>query len=1052
MIIENDYTIRWRLSDMHKETNEIPDWVNLKVLERGLLPSHAHLIPYDSWEHALEQSSEASAYYQGLNGDWPFMYAESPIEAPLDFMDPDYSTADWPVIPVPSNWQLHGYGRPHYSSCPYPFPIDPPHVPSRNPVGCYRRSFKVADTWSDRRVHLVFEGVDSAFHVWINGQFAGYSQGSHYHSEFDITSYVQPGENSLSVRVYQWSDGSYLESQDKWRLSGIFRDVYLLSYPNISIRDVCVQTRLEAGNSRAELDIRVDTANRSGRRGLKPSKLRLTLLDGQGKQVFDHYYKELIDPEPSSKQIIQVVKPIESPLLWSAETPNLYELLLTLYDTEQAISEVLRVSVGFRDIRIEAGQMLVNSRPITIKGVNRNEFDPVMGYVTTLESMKRDITIMKQHHINAVRLSHYPNDTKWLELCDSYGLYVIDEADLETHGFHFIGNESYLSSHPDWEAAYVQRAERMVERDKNYPSIIMWSLGNESGYGPNHDKMAQWIRAVDPTRPVHYERAYDAPVVDIVSSMYPSVAMVIDEGQKDDPRPYLMCEFGHAMGNSTGNLQEYWEAIYKYPRLLGGLIWEWADQGIHQVDEQGRAWYAYGGDFDDEPNSGHFCLDGLLFPDRSLKAAILEYKKVIEPVKIEMVEENDKDNNTIELGTTPGASQHRVIKIKNKYDFLTLSHLDGEWQLLRDGRVVTSGELPLLQTPAGAEENIPVLLPVDAMIQGGEYWLHVRFKLKNDTLWAQKGHEVAWSDLALGYIKHPSKHEETLPLLKLEETLDSIRIGDSSSLITFSKVQEIISSWHFKGLLLLSAGPVIHLWRAPVDNDVHLAKEWIKAGYNRLVIQQHHLTIEPPSEQGARLIVQGVIGARGEPIAFRSKTVYTFTNSGELILEVSLEPREGLPPLPRFGIELRMPVEFNQLSWFGRGPHECYADRKESGKLGVHSGSVQEQFVPYIKPQENGNKSEVRYAKVTNHEGIGLLFSGLPLFEFSAHHYETKDMTLTKNVHLLTRVEETIIKIDAAQSGLGNHSCGYAPTLEPYLIEAKPMKFTVRIQPVQRDL
>lgn len=1011
------------------ESEVNPDWSNLNVLDRNMLPPRAPLIPFADWETALGNERAASSYVHMLSGDWKFIYSSSPLTAPDDFYDPKFRDEGWPTIPVPSNWQMFGYGRPHYSSCPYPFPIDPPHVPRENPVGCYRHVFEVDDAWFDRHIHLIFEGVDSAFHVWVNGQLVGYSQGSHLHSEFDITVYMKPGDNVLAVRVYQWSDGSYLESQDKWRLSGIFRDVYVIAASTINIRDAYVQTGFDAKYEDAELRIRLHIANLQNCEA-SLSSLRITLMDDRQQTIFDHNYKGAIQLDANGEQLVNLVEIVKSAQHWTAETPNLYALLLTLYDTNETIIEVKRMTIGFRDIRIQEGKLLINGRAIIIKGVNRNEFDAELGYVTTMEAMKRDIILMKRHHINTVRLSHYPNDTRWLDLCDQYGLYVINETDLETHGFHFVGNESYLSEHPDWKEAYVQRAQRMVERDKNHPSVIVWSLGNESGYGPNHDAMAAWIRNADPTRPIHYERAYEANVVDIVSRMYPSVDMIIEEGLKSDDRPFLMCEFAHAMGNSSGNLQEYWEAIYTYPRLLGGLIWEWADLAIKQRSEEGEDWYAYGGDFGDEPHSGSFCLDGLVFPDRSPKASLLEYKKVIEPVKISSVD--------IEAG---------ILRISNRYNFLSLGSLQGKWTLMRDGMAILEGNLPNIQTPAGEEEII--VIPVDSglMEEPGEYWLHVHFSLREDTMWAERGYEIAWADLPLCHVSEPKPiHLLALQALEVEETVQCISVRGQHFKFEISKETGILTQWDVQGLSLLSEGPKINLWRAPVDNDVHLAKEWVKAGFNRLVNQLTGIYVEA-SYDGVRIITKSLIAARGEAVAFRSSLIYTFNNNGDLLLETTLEPREGLPPLPRFGLELRMPSSFNLIRWFGRGPHECYADRLESGKLSIHSGTVEEQFVPYIKPQENGNKADVRWSSITNAHGLGIQFEGFSsLFNTSAHHYSTQDLTNTKHVHLLNRLNETIIKLDAGQNGLGNHSCGYAPTLDQYLLQPEVMTFSIRLK------
>ncbi|MBB6733241.1 glycoside hydrolase family 2 TIM barrel-domain containing protein [Cohnella zeiphila] len=1017
---------------------EAPDWMNVRVLGRSLEPAHADLIPYADAESALSQPREQSPFFRLLNGRWKFRYAKRPSDAPDGFESPSYPDADWDELPVPGHWQLHGYGRPHYSSCPYPFPIDPPLVPLDNPTGCFRTQFHYEESWRDRNVRLVFEGVDSAFHVWVNGEPAGYGQGSHLTSEFDITVLLRPGSNTLAVRVYQWSDGSYLESQDKWRLSGIFRDVYLLALPPVYIRDATVRTHIGRGGAEAELDADVRIAGGVRASPVPSARLRLKLLDREGRAVLEQFHELPNAPSPGEETAVACRARIASPRLWTAETPDLYELLLELGGPDGETLEVKRVMVGFRSVAVREGHLLVNDRPITIKGVNRNEFEPLTGAAIPYESMERDIRLMKSWGLNAVRLSHYPNDPRWLDLCDRYGLYAIDEADLETHGFHFVGNEGELAGRPEWKEAFVDRARRMVERDKNHPSVIMWSLGNESGYGPNHDAMAEWIRQADGTRPIHYERAYEAPVVDIVSSMYPSVDMLIAEGRKIDPRPYLMVEYGHAMGNSTGNLQEYWDAVYEYPRLLGGLVWEWTDLAVMRRSDDGELVYAYGGDFGEEPHSGPFCLDGLLFPDRTPKASMLELAKAIEPVKV-----RDWDPLTGRL------------TLENRYDFRTLAHLRGEWALMRDGEKACEGELPLLRTPPGDAETVKVPLPTDRLGAAGEYWLQMRWTTREATLWAEAGHETAWADLPVKVADENATsqpaHPAVMPPLDWERTKPLLRVGPEDDALTFCLESGALTDWKLAGRPLLLFGPEIGIWRAPVDNDIHLAKEWKKAGYDRLVALPRGATVERLDGGGVQVRGDLALGARGEGVAFRCAVSYTLSADGAWLLEAKLEPREGLPPLPRFGFELRMPEGFDRIAWFGRGPHECYPDRKESGKLGIFSGAVQDQFVPYIKPQENGRKADIRWAEVTNAAGIGLRFEAVNgrWFGIGASHYATEDLSTATHVHRLTRLDETVIRLDAAHSGLGNHSCGYAPTLGKYLLPAEPMTFAVRIKPVR---
>ncbi|WNS46669.1 glycoside hydrolase family 2 TIM barrel-domain containing protein [Paenibacillus sp. MMS20-IR301] len=1041
---------------MVPETRPLPVWEDLSILGINREQPRADMIPFESLESAIIGAREQSPFYQLLNGEWQFYYAPSPGGVPEGFRQPEYAAEHWDRLPVPANWQLHGYGQPHYSSCPYPFPVDPPHVPALNPTGCYRTEFQLREDWADKEITLVFEGVDSACRVWVNGRSAGYSEGSHYTAEFSVTGLLQPGSNLLAVEVYQWCTGSYLESQDKWRLSGIFRDVYLLARPVTGIRDIAVKTVLQENYTAAVLDTSICVVNRGLLSG-QPSYLKAALLDAEGCTVAVWEPEQAVQPEPQTELEIRFREKISAPRLWTAETPYLYSLLLTLLDADKKVLEVYRLAVGFREVAIKEGRMLINGQPVIIKGVNRNEFDARTGFVTAVTDMEMDILLMKRHNINTVRLSHYPNDSRWLDLCDRYGLYVIDEADLETHGFALTGErvnqeipgfargaaESILSEHPDWREAYIDRARRMVERDKNHPSVIVWSLGNESGYGRNHEAMAEWVRESDRTRPIHYERAYDADIVDIVSTMYPSVEMLAAEGRKADHRPYLMCEFGHAMGNSAGNLKEYWETIYAYPRLLGGLIWEWRDLAILRTEADGTESYAYGGDFGEEPHGGSFCLDGLLFPDHTPKAALLEYKKAIEPLAMNWID--------------PAAA---LLELHNRYDFLNLAHLRGKWQLFRNGAVITEGELPVPDIPAGAAGAVQLPLNAVDLYGGGEQWLHVSFTLRSAAAWAEAGHEVAWADLPLPIAGTgtaasaarscplPAGAAPAGPGLHITESPSAITVTGSGFRLLWNKESGLLTEWVHRGNSLLASGPAMNLWRAPIDNDVHLAKEWIKAGYDRLYAEVRGVTVESPGTLGCRVTVRQVIGPRGGAPVCCSTQTYTVTASGCLHLMTDFEPLKELPPLPRFGVELSMPEKYNVMSWFGRGPHECYADRKESGKLGIYRGLAEEQFVPYIKPQENGNKADIRWGKLTDEQGNGLRFTSNELFNYSVHPYSVRDMSTAAHVHKLKRLDRMMVKLDAAQSGIGNHSCGYAPTLAPYLLEPVKRSFAVLLQPL----
>ena len=639
------------------------DWENLQVLQRNREPAHATLLPYADAAGALSGERGASPYFKLLNGHWHFCYVPTPVEAPEHFESERFDASGWDSISVPSNWQMLGYGRPNYTNVRYPFPVDPPRVPQDNSCGLYRRTFALPEGWDGKEVFLEFEGVNSAFYVWLNGQMVGYSQGAHVPAEFRLTPYVRSGANLLVVQVFQWSDGAYLEDQDMWRLNGIFRDVYLFATPSVHMRDVRVGAELDETYTDAVLNVSVALRNygSSALGGLIKAlhelkggasagyRVSARLLDAAGAAVVEGEIGESISLDAGAEATLAASFSVKAPAKWSAEEPNLYTLLLTLADPAGSVQEVVRVNVGFRKVEIKQGVFYFNGVPIKLQGVNRHDTHPDLGHAVSLESMIHDVVLMKQHNINTVRTSHYPNDPRWLDLCDRYGLYVVDEADLECHGFGTVGDQDQISEDPAWEAAYLDRAIRMVERDKNHPCVIMWSLGNESGYGRNHVAMADWIHKFDPSLPVHYEgatgwgnRANGKPfagVVDVYSTMYPTVERIINEGQQtDNPLPFFMCEYAHAMGNGPGNLKEYWDAIRAYPRLMGGCVWEWVDHSVRQRTEDGEEWWAYGGDFNDHPNDGNFCVDGLCWPDRTPYPGLIEYKKILEPVHVEAID------------------------------------------------------------------------------------------------------------------------------------------------------------------------------------------------------------------------------------------------------------------------------------------------------------------------------------------------------------------------------------------------------------------------------
>ena len=1026
----------------------LKDWENPRLLEHNRELAHATLLPYPDETTALQGERDASSYFKLLNGRWDFYYAPNPAAVPAGFEQADFATDGWDQIPVPGNWQMHGYGRPNYSNVAYPYPVDPPRVPQDNPVGLYRRPFTLPAGWAAARqqVFLTFEGVNSAFYVWVNGQRVGYSQGAHLPSEFNLTPYLQPGENLLAVQVFQWSDGSYLEDQDMWRLSGIFRDVYLFATPGVHLRDARLQTLLDADYHHAVLDVQATLKNYT-RAASAAVRVTARLVDAEGGLVSEQNVGETYGLPPGEEITFSTAMNVRAPRKWSAEDPYLYTLLLSLRGGDQLL-EVLRFAVGFRKVEVRNGVFLFNGAPIKLQGVNRHDSHPDLGHAVSYESMVQDILLMKQHNLNTVRTAHYPNDPRWLDLCDHYGLYVIDEADVECHGFSVVNDLNQISDDPEWEAAYVERAERMVERDKNHPSVIIWSLGNESGYGANHRAMSAWIRQHDPTRLVHYEGATgwgnregqpNEGVVDIVSVMYPKVDDVIAQGKRtDDPRPYLMCEYAHAMGNGPGNLKEYWDAIWEHPRLMGGCVWEWVDHGIRRVTAEGVEWFAYGGDFGDYPNDGNFCIDGLCFPDRLPHPGLIEYKKILEPVRVEALDLN--------------AGR---VNIRNRYFFISLKHMQGVWQLRQDGEVLSQGALPELDVPPQGE--LPVTLPYQrpASRPGASYWLEMTFSLKADTPWAQRGHVLATAqfELPVEKVPGPTLQLAAMPPLVVETLKHQLTVKGEDFTLSFDIYRGVMAHWSYQGVPLITRGPQLNVWRAPTDNDVHIAKEWRKAGLDRLTPSVRRVTLVKTLPQAVVLEVDTVLAGYSLCPALACAYRYTIYGSGDVLIETHVKTLSTLPVLPRLGLQMLLPKALDRLAWYGRGPHENYADRKESALVGIYSGLVKEQYVPYIFPQDYGNKADVRWAALTDRQGVGIIAMvppGASLLNVSAHEFTTEDLTRAAHTYELEPCGEIVLNLDHLQAGLGSNSCGPGP-LPQYQIEPVERNFAVRLRPLMGD-
>lgn len=1058
----------------------VHDWENHHVLQINREPARAAFTPF----HA--QKGDCSIC---LDGTWKFRWTPVPDERIVEFYQTDFNDKDWVGFPVPANWEVNGYGTPIYVSAGYPFKIDPPRVmgepkvdyttyKERNPVGQYRRSFQLPAGWEARgQTFLRFEGVMSAFYVWINGERVGYSQGSMEPSEFNITNYLHAGENQIALEVYRYSDGSYLEDQDFWRFGGIHRSIHLLHTPDIRIRDYAVRT-LPVSTDYQDFILQIDPQF-SVYRGMtgKGTTLQGVLKDASGREIatLKGDVEDILDlehkagrmnewyPQRGPRKLGRMSATIKSPKRWTAETPYLYKLHLTLLTAEGEVIEQVEQAVGFRSVEIRNGQLLVNGAPVRFRGVNRHEHDPRTARVMSEERMLQDILLMKQANINAVRTSHYPNVSRWYELCDSLGLYVMDEADIEEHGLR-----GTLASTPDWHAAFLDRAVRMAERDKNHPSIVMWSMGNESGYGPNFAAISAWLHDFDPTRPVHYEGAQgaggepDPKTVDVISRFYTRVKQEylnpgIAEGEDkeraenarwerlleiaertNDNRPVMTSEYAHSMGNALGNFKEYWDEIYSNPRMLGGFIWDWVDQGIYKTLPDGRIMVAYGGDFGDKPNLKAFCFNGLLMSDRETTPKYWEVKKVYSPVELR-----------VESGE---------LRVTNRNHHTDLSQYRCLWTLSIDGKQKDQGEITLPEVAPGESETIPLPVSIAGKKASAkatsDLRLTISFILKRDALWAKAGHEVAWEQFCIQEGALLSSKLENRGRLKVRADEEHLSISGSGFSIQWEKnaTGSLTSlTYHGKEMLAHPADfplqPVTQAFRAPTDNDKSfgnwLAKDWSLHQMDNPRISLDSFKHEV-REDGA-VIVRVQTRNRYKEGMIVTKFLYTILSDGTIDLKTTFQPQGILPELPRLGIAFCLSSDYNTFIWQGRGPQDNYPDRKTSAAVGLWKGSVADQYVHYPRPQDSGNKEEVCRLMLTDRHGKGIRVDAVEdVFSASALHYTAQDLYKETHDCNLKPRPEVILSLDAAVLGLGNSSCGPG-VLKKYAIDKKEHTLHIRI-------
>jgi len=1003
-------------------------------------PAHATLMVYGNQTEAIKANRHASSFCRSLNGLWKFNYVIRPEYRPIDFYKPSYDVSNWKEIHVPSNWQVLGYGTPYYRNFGYIFQKDFPHVMSeppanytayteRNPVGSYRREFEVPKSWKGRHLFLTFDGVDSGFFIWINGEKVGYSVNSRNAAEFNITKYVKPGKNMVAVEVYRFCVGSYLEDQDMWRLSGIFRNVTIWSTPDTHIRDYFIKTDLDDQYKNATVDITAKVKNYGSLKSEK-QKLVATLFDGKNKVSGAIAELSVPELEPGSETAVVLKFSVSNPSKWTAETPKLYTTVLTLNEGLKT-TEIVSSKTGFRKIEIKGRLFMVNGTPIKLKGVNRHEHWPEVGHAITEAQMIRDIEVIKQGNCNHVRTCHYSDDPRWYELCDEYGIWLVAEANVECHGY--MGR---FDEEPRMKAAIIDRNIANTENFKNHPSVIIWSLGNENGWiGSNFVAAQKAVKEIDPTRFVHYQcfGVNEDNPADINSQMYPSITDVETIATEGDrfKKPYYLCEYAHAMFNSMGSVGEYNDLFDKYPAILGGAIWEFQDQGLWNRRDPKHPILAYGGGFGEFPNDNYFIHKGTVFSDRSIKPQYLEMKKVYQWIDIS-AEDLIKG----------------MFKIKNRYQFINLDDFTSLWSLSENGKVISSGELSLLKIPAGSVSTVKVPFTIRNPKPGAEYFVRISFVLNSNKLWGKKGFEVASQQF-----KIPVKDVEYIKSIsdkavRLKSNGQEFIVTGTDFTVVFDKVQGIFSCIKKGNQDILSAqgGPRLHLWRAPHKNDDGWAYgDWAKYGINELKWS----VIETSANQIDQSTVQISVRLKGEGknnFEVTHEAVYNITGNGEI--KVSNKVNSTIPKLviARMGVRFLLNKNLNQLTYFGRGPMENYSDRKRGFDVGLYSSSILQQLTGYEKPMDCGNHEDVRWATIFQKNGTGLqVKSDEDLMQITALPYTDEELTIPEYKIDLLQSTATVLCVSHKTLGVGSAGCGPKP-LDQYLVFVEPVAFSYTLK------
>ncbi|WP_444314000.1 beta-galactosidase subunit alpha [Megamonas funiformis] len=1001
-------------------------WENHQIDGINRMPARAHFLTFPSKEKALLNNNRYTHAFKNLNGVWKFMFLDAPEYSPEGFFNSDFDVTKMDDITVPGNWQLQGYGKMHYSDLWYNFPINPPYVPTENPTGIYKRTFFVEESYRDKKIIIRFCGVDSAYHLWINGKEVGYSKVARNESEFDITDLIRVGEeNDVTVRVYQWSDGTYLEDQDMWWESGIFRDVELIGVPKDGINDYKVIADLDDEYKNGIFKVEAFL------RTTKEVNVTFELVDAGENTVFT---KTVVAKEGKAC-IDEVIADVNH---WTAETPYLYKLFMTVEDDGQIV-EVIPQNVGFRNIRLNGETFLVNGVAIKFKGVNRHDYSPQNGRVVSREEIEKDIILMKQFNINAIRTSHYPNSYYLYDLCDEYGMYLIAETDLECHGFELTGDYKWITDDPSWELAYVSRMTRMIERDKNHPAIIFWSLGNESAFGCNFRKMTDVAHEMDPTRLVHYEGDFDVESADVYSTMYtwienPKKPYLMKDIIEKSKKPHIHCEYCHAMGNGPGNLKDYQDLVYAHDKLQGGFVWEWFDHGIESFTESGEKYYRYGGDFGDDPSNKDFCIDGLIMPDRTPSPGLYEYKKVIEPIT-----------------TTAVDIQKGIINLLSRYDFANLDRFNLVYKVMEDDVILQTGfmAVPSIEARANKDITLPYDLSAIKVKPGAHYYVNISYQLREDTSYASSGHELATAQFELPLYKEGIMVRPE-GILNVEKEHTTLHVKGANFSLDFNLVNGNLMNIVRDGMQVLSKGPRLTLWRAPISNDMEIIDKLKKVYFLHL---EHEVVMNIDYHMEGNILkveVDTINSTTNSAWHFKTKYVYTVCPSGDILIDVEGTPsgRVDLAPdmLPRIGVSMHLDKSMEHVRYFGMGPGENYADSKEAAQMGLYANTVDGLFTNYVIPQENGNHMGCKWVSMTNDRGMGLLASTEGDFNFSASWYEDKDLDDAKHTCDLVKRDYIVFNVDYKQNALGTNSCGQWQ-LDKYRAKFEDFKLSFRLTP-----